>query len=187
MNTVGIVCLSILAGVLLVVIIGGGAGLAVYIYRSRKDNAEHAAKLKFMLDTHAADYAAAASEISEQLASLKGVVTGTRTEMRTAMADFTTEVRSVLTQHRDEMGMMLSRINGEALTAASASIIGAAKRLTDVAATVQAMLLAADGEGLPHDMEPEEAAPAEHSVYSVSPVAADDRAAELEETLFTRD
>jgi hypothetical protein len=103
-----------------------------------------------------------------------------RQEMREALKLYSADTTAILEAHRAQMGTMIENINGAGLGVAARGITDATRKLTQIAVTLQDLLVAREeveetGEAA------EQYAPAGASIYAVSSTSALDAEAQVEE------
>ena len=157
MGTLGIVMLSLFVGVFLVVLL---ATLAVAVwasYQARKSVLVHAETMAKMLQ-----------EMTQQTAASKG-----------AFAAIKQEMKALLEGHQTIIAGTVKAINADALQEASVKIVNACKRMEQAVATLTTLIYAKDTvEEI--GLAPEEAAPAENTIYGRSTGAIQDEESEAE-------
>lgn len=195
MNEVGVVVISVLAGMFLLVLVAGLGYLVWIALDIRKSlvaiNAEkssvYAETGKFLAELRA--------DLKSQVEAGRSSFSGIRTEMKTLMEEHRGKTCSLLEDHRKETGAMIvasekamqvgiDKINAEALAGAAGRTLQACLRLEKVATILQQMMIDTEGRAT-HDYAPEEFAPetafgTPPSSYNQSTTAALDEQVEQE-------
>lgn len=157
MNPAAIAIVSLFAGVVLVIIVGGLATL-IYLH----------IQFKKQVATVTAQFTATAKEITESITGARTSFGGIRQDVKTALIAHGNEVGDVLAKHRKSLDEMIGKINGVALEAACAHVVRSSKEIAAVAVNLQRLLYPIDGieqgEVIRPPLAPEEFAP-EDTVY----------------------
>ena len=182
MNSAGLVAIALIAGVMLVVILGGMAVLGIYLYRIQKmilqtsqANEDLFVRMDSAFDrfvTSVADQFAFHAEESERLDDERA---DTMKALQSSMGQFRTETRQTLEVHRQAMDEKLTALNAPALQAASVNIQRATREITQAAVLIKELVLDQE-ERATNDtgMGPEEyAADGRSSVYQSETAFAD--------------
>lgn len=178
MNVIGIIALSLLAGIVLVVQIGGLATLIVLHLRVQKSHVALAAAMeKFAMD--------AASSSGQARESLSGIVEGARNsfggirkEIVTAQENQSRSIEIVLKAHSEGFNAALGKINGEALTRASIEALRALRELSALVVTLKNLLV--DHQAPAAELGPEEYGPSDELFVRTSDTARMDAQEERE-------
>lgn len=180
MNTVGIIALSLLAGIVLVIIIGGLATLILLHIRVQKS---HTALVNAM-EKFTADIWSSSGQARE---SLSGIVEGARNsfggirkEIVTAQENQSKSIEIVLKAQGEQFNAALGKINGEALTRASVEALRALKELSALTVTLKNLLV--DHSAPAVDLGPEEYGPNDDLFVKQGDTARMDDLTQREET-----
>lgn len=172
MNTVGIVAISLLAGMFLLAMVAGLVLLIVLAMR-----------LSRALDKSQKENAAVYAETRTALSGYQAEIKAAIDSAKASFSAIRTETKTILEEHRKQMQGGIEKINAEALQGAAARSIQACMRLEKVAVTMQSLFL--DAETRPtHEYGAEDFAPeattfgGPPSAFSVGQTSAMDAEAE---------
>lgn len=178
MQTVGIVAISILAGLFLALMCLGLVILLWMQYQTKqwlKDNQANTEKSHTEIERIATEFAA---KLKFNLESSTQALTGIRTEIRQ-------NIQSVITNHEKRIQEAIAKINADTLDVGVKRNVEACLKLEKTVATLQNWLIGA-AKRVGEEYGPEEFAPETTSLgtpaseYSISSVAAQDQRAEDE-------
>lgn len=177
MNTFGIVALSLMAGLFLAILV---AGLGISIWAALRVKAAAA-----QIDTKTTKiYAETVEILAEHRVqmdrineSAKSNFVAIRTEMRGSIETLLREVKATLEGHQKAMEVSVSKINGDALLAASERSQKACLRIEKAAVLISQSLFTPEDGGSPEavgkpwpDDRAEEYAPKGATIYDVTTV-----------------
>lgn len=123
------------------------------------------------------------AEMKAVAESFKASLSGSRTETRTANAEFVKKLEATLKLQHDEMKTITASINGEGLQAASARAVAACLKIEKITALLHNLLLThSEREESPTGLGAEEYAPeSAGTIYDVGPTARQDALFDREE------
>lgn len=205
MNVVGIIALSLLAGIVLVVIIGGLVTLVLLHLRVQKSQTELVKalteftskwesssgqavdNLERLMEDAGKEFCDIAVQYKTELVgvveSARSSFGGIRQDIKTSQENQTNSIGIVLKAHAERFEAAMSRINGEALTRASIEALRALRELSALTVTLKNLLV--DHQSPAAELGPEEYGPSDELFVGQSDTARlDDVAARDEATIY---
>lgn len=176
MNTIGIVAVSLAAGLFLALLLAGLGLLIWQAFQNRKAIREIQSQRDAVSAETKALLAGNQAEMKSAIESAKSSFATIRTEMKALLDDHRKQTKAILDEHRKAMQAGIEKINAEALISVAARLTQVALRAEKAVGVLQAMMADAESRAT-HDYAPDEYAPETSafggppSNFSVSQVA----------------